>query len=131
MLIQLRFFNRSAKQGDELHDFYNMCKHHGIARSSEYPTVEKVSQEHLDSLEDYLRSNAPSRSKGSKSPEPQPLQIEYRPQTPSPEPEPKTLPVTPEPPPVVETPREATYVEPEPPREPERGIIVFPESRLI
>ncbi len=113
-------YNRSAKQSDELHNFYNLCKKYGIARSSEYPTIQKISQEHLDTMEDFLRTS--SHSQRSKSPEPQPLQLEYRPETPqleptpeTPQPEPTSEPqvVVPEPEAVVSPPPEVPQVQPE------------------
>ncbi len=113
-------YNRSAKQSDELHNFYNLCKKYGIGRSSEYPTIQKISQEHLDTMEDFLRTR--SHSQRSKSPEPQPLQLEYRPETPqseptpeTPQPEPTSEPqvVVPEPEAVVPPPPEVPQVQPE------------------
>ncbi|KAF5951925.1 hypothetical protein HYC85_009869 [Camellia sinensis] len=41
-------FCRISKQFDELDEFYGWCKKTGIARSSEYPEVEKVTQNKLD-----------------------------------------------------------------------------------
>ncbi len=113
-------YNRSAKQSDELHNFYGLCKKYGIGRSSEYPTIQKISQEHLDTMEDFLRTR--SHSQRSKSPEPQPLQLEYRPETPqseptpeTPQPEPTSEPqvVIPEPEAVVPPPPEVPQVQPE------------------
>ncbi|CAM6041589.1 unnamed protein product [Sphagnum compactum] len=113
-------YNRSAKQSDELQNFYNLCKKYGIGRSSEYPTIQKISQEHLDTMEDFLRTR--SHSQRSKSPEPQPLQLEYRPETPqseptpeTPQPEPTSEPqvVVPEPEAVVPPPPEVPQVQPE------------------
>ncbi|CAK9869360.1 unnamed protein product [Sphagnum jensenii] len=113
-------YNCSAKQSDELHNFYNLCKKYGIGRSSEYPTIQKISQEHLDTMEDFLRTC--SHSQRSKSPEPQPLQLEYRPETPqleptpeTPQPEPTSEPevVVPEPEAVVPPPPEVPQVQPE------------------
>ncbi|CAM6051815.1 unnamed protein product [Sphagnum compactum] len=87
-IAAFEIYNRSAKQGDELRSFYVMCKEFGIGRSSEYPSVDKISQEHLDTLEDFLRSRTRSEKQktGSKSPEPKPLQLEYKPEIPEQEP---------------------------------------------
>lgn len=116
-----------SKQGDELHDFYKLCKHLGVGRSSEYIEIEPVPSEQLENLEDYLRSNAPTRNR-SKSPGPEPLQIEYKPQTPErePESEPRSFspePAPPPPPPVEETPAPVAEPEPTPTPQTEGGSI--------
>jgi hypothetical protein len=87
-IAAFEIYNRSAKQGDELRSFYVMCKEFGIGRSSEYPSVDKISQEHLDTLEDFLRNRTRSEKQKtrSKSPEPKPLQLEYKPEIPEQEP---------------------------------------------
>ncbi|CAK9263988.1 unnamed protein product [Sphagnum jensenii] len=87
-IAAFEIYNRSAKQGDELRSFYVMCKEFGIGRSSEYPSVDKISQEHLDTLEDFLRNRTRSEKQKtrSKSPEPKPLQLEYKPESPEQEP---------------------------------------------
>ncbi|CAK9867342.1 unnamed protein product [Sphagnum jensenii] len=106
-------YNCFAKQSEELHNFYNLCRKFGIARSSEYPTLQKISQEHLDTMEDFLKTRKHGDSQGSKSLEPQPLQLEYRPETPpQPEPTPEPQVVIPEPEAVTPTP-ETPQVEPE------------------
>jgi len=91
-IAAFEIYNRSAKQGDELRAFYNKCKEFGIGRSSEYPPVQKISQEHLDTLEDFLRNSRP-RNSSEKMPSanknPEPLQLEY-PETPE-EQEPATV----------------------------------------
>ncbi|KAJ8768303.1 hypothetical protein K2173_021243 [Erythroxylum novogranatense] len=48
-------FCRVSKQLDELDDFYGWCKTVGVARSSEYPEVEKITQKKLDVMDDFLR----------------------------------------------------------------------------
>ncbi|XP_024544128.1 putative clathrin assembly protein At2g25430 [Selaginella moellendorffii] len=67
-------YAKSAKQSEELDSFYNVCKHIGVGRSSDYPTIVKVAQDHLDTLEDSLRerSRSGSRAQRPKSPEPSP-----------------------------------------------------------
>ena len=120
-------YYRYAKQSEELEDFFKICKHYGVGRSSEYIAVELVPKERLDTLEEFLRSNAPSGR--SKSPEPQPLQLEDKPQTPEREPEPVVRPITPEPAPPPEViPEEAPTV-PEPEPEPEEGMDFEPFHR--
>ncbi|CAI9096644.1 OLC1v1032837C1 [Oldenlandia corymbosa var. corymbosa] len=55
----------AAKQIDELVGFYNWCKDIGVARSSEYPEVQKITSKLLETLEEFLRD----RAKAGKSPE--------------------------------------------------------------
>ncbi|GAV85707.1 ANTH domain-containing protein [Cephalotus follicularis] len=51
----------SAKQIDELVAFYNWCKDTGVARSSEYPEVQRITGKLLETLEEFVRD----RAKGS------------------------------------------------------------------
>ncbi|CAN0877564.1 Putative clathrin assembly protein At2g25430 [Linum grandiflorum] len=55
----------AAKQIDELIAFYNWCKDTGIARSSEYPEVQRITGKLLETLEEFVRD----RAKRPKSPE--------------------------------------------------------------
>ena len=55
----------AAKQIDELVAFYNWCKDTGVARSSEYPEVQKITSKLLETLEEFVRD----RAKRPKSPE--------------------------------------------------------------
>ncbi|KAI5403736.1 hypothetical protein KIW84_051051 [Lathyrus oleraceus] len=55
----------SAKQIDELITFYNWCKDSGLARSSEYPEVQRITSKLLETLEEFVRD----RAKRPKSPE--------------------------------------------------------------
>ncbi|KAJ8751614.1 hypothetical protein K2173_025767 [Erythroxylum novogranatense] len=45
----------TAKQIDELIGFYNWCKDAGLARSSEYPEVDRISKKLLETLEEFVR----------------------------------------------------------------------------
>ena len=54
-----------AKQIDELIAFYNWCKDTGVARSSEYPDVQRITGKLLETLEEFVRD----RAKTPKSPE--------------------------------------------------------------
>ncbi|KAI4375097.1 hypothetical protein MLD38_013007 [Melastoma candidum] len=47
-----------AKQIDELVVFYNWCKDTGVARSSEYPEVQRITSKLLDTLEEFVRDRA-------------------------------------------------------------------------
>ncbi|KAH7283424.1 hypothetical protein KP509_34G007000 [Ceratopteris richardii] len=64
-------YNRAAKQIDDLISFYSFCKALSICRTNEYPTVEKISEEMLETMEEFLRSRADASNGGrrSKSPE--------------------------------------------------------------
>ncbi|PIA42400.1 hypothetical protein AQUCO_02000092v1 [Aquilegia coerulea] len=54
-----------AKQIDELIRFYNWCKDTGIARSSDFPEVQRITDKLLETLEEFLKD----REKKPKSPE--------------------------------------------------------------
>ncbi|KAL4556047.1 hypothetical protein LXL04_038685 [Taraxacum kok-saghyz] len=49
---------RVAKQYDELDNFYNYCKSIGLARTSEYPEVEKISQSRLDIMDKFIKEKS-------------------------------------------------------------------------
>lgn len=55
----------AAKQIDELVAFYNWCKDTGVARSSEFPEVQRITGKLLETLEEFVRD----RAKAGKSPE--------------------------------------------------------------
>ncbi|KAL2525702.1 putative clathrin assembly protein [Abeliophyllum distichum] len=55
----------TAKQIDELAGFYSWCKDTGVARSSEYPEVQRITSKLLETLEEFVRD----RAKATKSPE--------------------------------------------------------------
>lgn len=44
-------FCRVSKQLDELDPFYGWCKNMGVASSSEYPELEKITQKKLDLMD--------------------------------------------------------------------------------
>ncbi|KAJ0714242.1 putative ANTH domain, ENTH domain, ANTH domain superfamily protein [Helianthus annuus] len=102
----------AAKQIDELIGFYNWCKDMGIARSSEYPEVQKITGKLLETLEEFVRD----RAKAMKSPEKKPEVVEpVKEEEPVPDmneikalPAPETAPPPP-PPPVVEPPPKPQY----------------------
>ncbi|URE39996.1 ENTH [Musa troglodytarum] len=54
----------AAKQIDELCSFYAWCKDTGVARSSEYPEVQRITDKLLETLEEFMRD----RAKRPKSP---------------------------------------------------------------
>uniref|UniRef100_A0A7N0ZXU1 ENTH domain-containing protein n=1 Tax=Kalanchoe fedtschenkoi TaxID=63787 RepID=A0A7N0ZXU1_KALFE len=53
-------FTKISKQFEELDGFYEWCKTVGIARSSEYPEVEKISQKKLDVMDEFIREKSAS-----------------------------------------------------------------------
>ncbi|XP_073019990.1 probable clathrin assembly protein At4g32285 [Primulina eburnea] len=55
----------AAKQIDELVGFFYWCRDVGVARSSEYPEVQKINSKLLETLGDFVRD----RAKAMKSPE--------------------------------------------------------------
>ncbi|EFJ31228.1 hypothetical protein SELMODRAFT_440070 [Selaginella moellendorffii] len=48
-------YSRLGKQADALGELYENCREMGMCSGSEYPSVQKVSREHLVLLEDYLK----------------------------------------------------------------------------
>ncbi|KAL5697948.1 hypothetical protein ACHQM5_029045 [Ranunculus cassubicifolius] len=94
-----------AKQIDELVGFYNWGKDAGVARSSEYPEVQRITEKLLETLEEFIRD----REKRIKSPE---KKIEVQEEAVV-EPEIKALPAP------------EIYYAPSPPLEPE--VVVEPE----
>lgn len=64
---------RASKMIDELAGFYGWCKDVGIARSSEYPEVQRITDKLLGTLEGFLkemgsRSKSPERIREEKPP---------------------------------------------------------------
>ncbi|KAL6176518.1 hypothetical protein ACLB2K_053151 [Fragaria x ananassa] len=51
-------FVRIGKQFDELDVFYSWCKNVGIARSSEYPDVERITPKKLEVMDEYIRDKS-------------------------------------------------------------------------
>ncbi|KAK4257415.1 hypothetical protein QN277_007008 [Acacia crassicarpa] len=100
----------AAKMIDELVDFYNWCKDMGIARSSEYPEVQRITDKLLGTLEGFLkgmanRAKSPERKielkEAVKEPEPDMNEVKAlpAPENFTPPPPPVTQPKTPPPPP--------------------------------
>ncbi|KAM1059470.1 hypothetical protein ACFX13_024794 [Malus domestica] len=55
---------KASKQFEELASFYALCKSLGVGRTSEYPSVQKISEELLETLQEFLKDQAsfPGRS---------------------------------------------------------------------
>jgi len=51
-------FCRIGKQFDELDMFYSWCKTIGIARSSEYPELEKITPKKLEVMDEFIRDKS-------------------------------------------------------------------------
>ncbi|XP_028753136.1 putative clathrin assembly protein At1g03050 [Neltuma alba] len=63
-------FCRVGKQFDELDLFYCWCKSIGIARSSEYPQIEKINSKQLEVMEEYIKEkSAAAQGKASNAEE--------------------------------------------------------------
>ncbi|KAB5552324.1 hypothetical protein DKX38_009635 [Salix brachista] len=51
-------FCRVSTQLDELDNFYSWCKTVGIARTSEYPDIEKITQKKLDLMDEFIQDKS-------------------------------------------------------------------------
>lgn len=70
-------FSRVGKQFDELEAFYAWCKNVGIARTSEYPETERITQKKLDLMDDVIRDKAAAaKSERALSAEPKNLIVQ-------------------------------------------------------
>ncbi|KAF5481001.1 hypothetical protein F2P56_001697 [Juglans regia] len=49
---------KATKQFEELSSFYDVCKNIGVGRTSEYPSVKKISDELVVTLHDFLKDQA-------------------------------------------------------------------------
>ncbi|KAK6157312.1 hypothetical protein DH2020_011560 [Rehmannia glutinosa] len=56
---------KAVKQFEELSAFYSLCKSLGVGRSSEYPSVQAISEELIETLQEFLKdqSSFPSNAK--------------------------------------------------------------------
>ncbi|CAO2816941.1 unnamed protein product [Amaranthus hypochondriacus] len=69
----------AAKQIDELVGFYNWCKDTGVARSSEFPEVQKITDKLLETLEEFVRDRTRRPKTPERIPEPEPAPKEEEP----------------------------------------------------
>lgn len=60
-------FCRLSKQFDELDPFYGWCKNMGVARSSEYPELEKITQKKLDLMDEFIKDKSALAAQTTKS----------------------------------------------------------------
>ncbi|CAH9127340.1 unnamed protein product [Cuscuta epithymum] len=107
-------YANAAKQIDELAGFYNWSKDIGLARSSEYPEVQRITSKLLDTLEQFLRDRAAL----TKSPE---KKVESQPEVTKEEPTPDMNDIKALPPP-------ENYTPPPPPEPEPSNAIVNQES---
>ncbi|KAG2320247.1 hypothetical protein Bca4012_053437 [Brassica carinata] len=49
---------RASKQFEELSGFYDLCKSNGVGRTSEYPSIQKISLELLETLQEFLKDQS-------------------------------------------------------------------------
>ncbi|CAI0550985.1 unnamed protein product [Linum tenue] len=65
---------KAAKQFEELCSYYDFCKSMGVGRTSEYPSVQKISEELIETLQEFLKDQAsfPAVTGGARSPPRQP-----------------------------------------------------------
>ncbi|KAL6535924.1 hypothetical protein OROHE_012768 [Orobanche hederae] len=49
---------KAVKQFEELSDFYTLCKSLGVGRSSEYPSVQAISEELIETLQEFLKDQS-------------------------------------------------------------------------
>jgi hypothetical protein len=69
----------AAKQIDELSAFYAWCKDTGVARSSEYLEVQRVTDKLLETLEKFMMDRAKRPKSPPREPEPEPVKEEPEP----------------------------------------------------
>jgi hypothetical protein len=49
---------KASKQFEELCSFYDLCKSLGVGRTSEYPCVQKISEDLIETLQEFLRDQS-------------------------------------------------------------------------
>ncbi|KAG6750102.1 hypothetical protein NC652_033692 [Populus alba x Populus x berolinensis] len=49
---------KASKQFEELRSFYDLCKSLGVGRTSEYPCVQKISEDLIETLQEFLRDQS-------------------------------------------------------------------------
>eukprot|EP01018_Ginkgo_biloba_P023101 Gb_31324 [translate_table: standard] len=61
-VVAFEIYKKAASQSHELLMFFEKCKEMNVCGSFEYPTVERINQEHVDTLEEFMnnRSQVPS-----------------------------------------------------------------------
>ncbi|KAL5797961.1 hypothetical protein ACOSQ2_002781 [Xanthoceras sorbifolium] len=59
---------KSSKQFEELCMFFDLCKGLGVGRTSEYPSVQKISEELIETLQEFLKDQASFPGNGRSPP---------------------------------------------------------------
>lgn len=62
---------KASKQFEELCSFYTLCKSIGVGRPSEYPSVQKISNELIETLQEFLKDQVSFSAGNGRSPAPQ------------------------------------------------------------
>jgi hypothetical protein len=116
----------AAKQIDELCSFYAWCKDTGVARSSEYPEVQRVTDKLLETLEEFMRDRAKRPKSPPQEPEPEPVKEE------EPEPDMNSIKALPAPEDYKEPEPEKVEeeVKPEPPPQPQGDLVDLREDTV-
>uniref|UniRef100_M8C174 Putative clathrin assembly protein n=1 Tax=Aegilops tauschii TaxID=37682 RepID=M8C174_AEGTA len=116
----------AAKQIDELCSFYAWCKDTGVARSSEYPEVQRVTDKLLETLEEFMRDRAKRPKSPPREPEPEPVKEE------EPEPDMNSIKALPAPEDYKEPEPEKVEeeVKPEPPPQPQGDLVDLREDTV-
>ncbi|XP_022877269.1 clathrin coat assembly protein AP180 isoform X1 [Olea europaea var. sylvestris] len=65
---------KATSQFEELSGFYSLCKSMGVGRTSEYPSIQAISEELIETLQEFLKdhSSFPTNSKSPDRPLPLP-----------------------------------------------------------
>ncbi|XP_057784827.1 clathrin coat assembly protein AP180-like [Salvia miltiorrhiza] len=58
---------KAAKQFKELNNFYTLCKSIGVGRSSEYPSVQSISEDLIEALQEFLNEQSAFLSSNAKA----------------------------------------------------------------
>ncbi|CAM8955824.1 unnamed protein product [Rhodiola kirilowii] len=56
---------KASKQLVDLHEFYDLCKSIGVGRTSEYPSVQKISDELIQTLQEFLKDQSSFQERSS------------------------------------------------------------------
>ncbi|EEF37069.1 clathrin coat assembly protein AP180 [Ricinus communis] len=59
---------KATRQFEELSSFYDLCKSLGVGRTSEYPSVQKISEELVETLQEFLKDQASFACNGRSPP---------------------------------------------------------------
>ncbi|KAG6385173.1 hypothetical protein SASPL_154001 [Salvia splendens] len=57
---------KATKQFKELNNFYTLCKSIGVGRSSEYPSIQSISEHLIEALQEFLNEQSTSLSSNAK-----------------------------------------------------------------